>query len=93
MMRTPKQLLDGLGFVANTAVGLGRGLGLEAKRYIDGKINQKLQRMNLVSREEYEELRAMVAQLRHTQEEQAARFAEPASKPKSASKRETSAKN
>lgn len=66
-MRT-SHILEGLGFAANSALGLGRGAKAEIQAFIAEKIEQKFRKMNFVSREEYEELRLMVEKLRQQQE-------------------------
>lgn len=68
-MRTPQNILEGFGFAANSALGLGRGLKAEVKTFIAEKIEQKFQKMDFVRRHEYEELRLMVEKLRAQQEE------------------------
>ncbi len=67
-MRTPQNILEGLGFAANSALGLGRGLKAEIQTCIAEKVEQKFKQMNFVRREEYEELRLMVEKLRQDQE-------------------------
>ncbi len=67
-MRTPQNVLEGLGFAANSALGLGRGLQAELRAFVLEKIEQKFRKMDFVTREEYEELRLMVEELRHEQE-------------------------
>ncbi len=67
-MRTAQNVLEGLGFAANSAIGLGRGLKAEIKTFVAEKVEQKFQKMNFVRREEYEELRLMVEKLRQEQE-------------------------
>lgn len=61
-------ILEGVGFAANSALGLGRGLKAEIQTFIAEKIEQKFRRMDFVRREEYEELRLMVEELRKQQE-------------------------
>ncbi|NQY82400.1 MAG: accessory factor UbiK family protein [Alphaproteobacteria bacterium] len=69
MIRAPQNVLEGLGFAANSALGLGRGLKDAIRAMVRDKVHQQLAKIDLVTREEYEELRLMVEKLRQEQEE------------------------
>lgn len=63
-----RYVVDGLGLVANTALGVCRGVRAELRGAVRDKIAGRVARLDLVSREEYEELRLMVEKLRAEQE-------------------------
>ena len=80
-MQTRNRLLDDLAKVANSAVNVASGL----KGEVDARVNQQFERvldgMDLVSRDEFEAVKAMAAEARAENERLAARLAKLEAKP------------
>jgi BMFP domain-containing protein YqiC len=67
-MQTRNPLLDDVARVAMGALGAAQGLKKEIEALVEAKIERLASRMNLVSREEFEAVRAMAAKAREEQE-------------------------
>jgi len=74
-MQTENRLLDDLAKMAAGAVGGLSGMKHEIETRLREQVERVLNRMNLVSREEFDVVRAMVAESRNAQEELQARVA------------------
>jgi BMFP domain-containing protein YqiC len=74
-MQTENRLLDDLAKVAAGAVGGLGGMKHEIETRLREQLERVLNRMNLVSREEFEVVKAMAAKARDEQEALAARLA------------------
>ena len=74
-MQTENRLLDDLAKVAAGAVGGLGGVKHEIETRLREQLERVLNRMNLVSREEFEVVKAMAAKARDEQEALAARVA------------------
>ena len=67
-MQTDNPLLDDLARMASGAVGALTGVRAEIETRIRGQLERILARMDLVTREEFEAVRAMAAKARAEQE-------------------------
>jgi BMFP domain-containing protein YqiC len=88
-----RRLLDDLAKLATGAVGVVQGAGREAEELLRQRLDRMLERMELVSREEFEAVKAMAAAAREENERLAARIAEleAAAAAKPAAKRRSAA--
>ncbi len=75
-MQTSNRLLDDLARVANGALGTAAGLKGEIEALVRDRLQRLLADMDLVSREEFDAVKAMAAKARTEQEALAARVAE-----------------
>ncbi len=75
-MQTENRLLDDLARVATGALGALTGMREELEARLRDQFERILARMNLVQREEFDAVQAMVAKARAEQEALAARVAE-----------------
>ena len=88
-MQTRSRLLDDLARVANGAAGVAGGLRDEVEALVQERVERVLGRLNLVTREEFEAVKAMAAKARSEQEKLEARLRaleEKQAKPGSAKK-------
>ncbi|MCZ6839465.1 MAG: accessory factor UbiK family protein [Alphaproteobacteria bacterium] len=67
-MQTRNRLLDDLARVANGAVGVATGMREEIEALVQQRVERVLGRLNLVTREEFEAVKAMAARARNEQE-------------------------
>lgn len=67
-MQTRNRLLDDLARVANGAVGVATGMREEIEALVQQRVERVLGRLNLVTREEFEAVKAMAARARSEQE-------------------------
>ncbi len=67
-MQTRTRLLDDLARVANGAVGVATGMREEIEALVQQRVERVLGRLNLVTREEFEAVKAMAARARNEQE-------------------------
>lgn len=67
-MQTRNRLLDDLARVANGAAGVATGMRDEAEALVQQRVERVLSRLNLVTREEFEAVKAMAAKARAEQE-------------------------
>lgn len=74
-MQTQNRLLDDLARVAGGALGVAAGVREEVEARLRDQFERVLQRMDLVTREEFEAVRAMAAKARAEQEALAERLA------------------
>src|SRR5260221_4716739 len=74
-MRTDNPLLDDLARMASGAVGALTGVRAEIEARVRDQLERILARMDLVTREEFEAVRAMAAKARAEQERLEARIA------------------
>ena len=74
-MQTQNRLLDDLARVANGAIGTLGGVKTEIETLIRQRLETLLANMDLVTREEFEAVKAMAARARGEQEALAARLA------------------
>ncbi len=92
-MQTQNRLLDDLARVATSALGVAAGMRAEIEARLRDQFERVLSCMDLVSREEFESVKAMAAKARAEQEDLAARLAAleaqlgKAPKPKKAAKK------
>ena len=75
-MQTQNRLLDDLARVATGALGAFTGMRDEVETRLKEQFERVLGRMNLVTREEYDAVKAMAAKARTEQEDLAKRLAE-----------------
>ena len=75
-MQTRSRLLDDLARVANGAAGVATGLREEVEALVQERVERVLARLNLVTREEFEAVKAMAAKARSEQEKLDRRLAE-----------------
>ncbi|NNE83048.1 MAG: accessory factor UbiK family protein [Alphaproteobacteria bacterium] len=68
MMQTRNRLLDDIARVANGAAGVATGMRDEVETLVQQQVDRVLSRLNLVSREEFEAVKAMAAKARSEQE-------------------------
>lgn len=73
-MQTRNRLLDDLARVANGAVGVATGMREEIEALVQQRVERVLGRLNLVTREEFEAVKAMAARARSEQEAQEKRI-------------------
>lgn len=74
-MQTQNHLLDDLARVASGAIGVAAGMRGEIEARLREQFEKILSQMDLVSREEFEAVKAMAAKARAEQEDMAARLA------------------
>ncbi len=92
-MQTQNRLLDDLARVATSALGVAAGMRGEIEARLRDQFERILSNMDLVTREEFDAVKAMAAKARGEQEDLAARLAaleaqlSQASKPKKATKK------
>ncbi len=92
-MQTQNRLLDDLTRVATSALGVAAGMREEIEARLRDQFERILSNMDLVSREEFDAVKAMAAKARAEQEDLAVRLAalearlDQASKPKKATKK------
>ncbi len=67
-MQTQNKLLDDLARVASGAIGVAAGMREEVEARLRDQFERVLARMDLVSREEFEAVKAMAAKARDEQE-------------------------
>ena len=67
-MQTRNRLLDDLARVANGAAGVATGMREEIEALVQQRVERVLSRLNLVTREEFEAVKAMAAKARSEQE-------------------------
>jgi BMFP domain-containing protein YqiC len=67
-MQTRNRWLDDLARVANGAVGVATGMRDEVEALVQQRVERVLARLNLVTREEFEAVKAMAAKARSEQE-------------------------
>src|SRR5216683_3001180 len=75
-MQTDNPLLDDLARVASGALGALTGLRAEIEARVRDQLERVLSRMDLVTRDEFDAVRAMAAKARSEQEALLARLAE-----------------
>ncbi len=98
-MQTQNRLLDDLARVATSALGVAAGMRTEIEARLRDQFERVLAGMDLVSREEFDAVKAMAAKARAEQEDLAARLAAlegqlgKAAKPKKAAKRSAAKKS
>ena len=68
-MKPDPKIIDDLARMAGGAVNIFSGLQQQVREEIRSRVDEMLTRMDLVPREDFERLEAMVAQLRLRQEE------------------------
>lgn len=88
-MQSQSRLLEDLARVASSAMGVAAGMRGEVETRLRDQFEKILNRMDLVTREEFEVVRAMAQKAREEQLELAARLAalEGKAAPKSAAKK------
>ncbi len=97
-MQTQNRLLDDLARVATSALGVAAGMREEIEARLRDQFERILSNMDLVTREEFDAVKAMAAMAREEQEAQAVRLAAleaqlgKASKPKKAAKKASAKK-
>jgi hypothetical protein len=74
-MQTQNRLLDDLARVATGALGVAAGMRSEIEARLRDQFERVLSNMDLVSREEFDAVKAMAAKARAEQEDLAARLA------------------
>lgn len=74
-MQTQNRILDDLARVASSAIGVAAGMREEIEVRLREQFERVLSRMDLVTREEFDAVRAMAAKARDEQEALAARVA------------------
>ncbi len=67
-MQTRSRLLDDIARVANGAAGVATGMRDEIEALVQERVERVLSRLNLVTREEFEAVKAMAAKARAEQE-------------------------
>lgn len=67
-MQTRSRLLDDIARVANGAAGVATGMRDEVEALVQERVERVLSRLNLVTREEFEAVKAMAAKARSEQE-------------------------
>ncbi len=67
-MQTRNRLLDDIARVANGAAGIATGMREEIEALVQQRVERVLSRLNLVTREEFEMVKAMAAKARSEQE-------------------------
>ncbi|NKB48091.1 MAG: accessory factor UbiK family protein [Alphaproteobacteria bacterium] len=67
-MQTRNRLLDDIARVANGAAGVATGMRDEVETLVQQRVERVLSRLNLVTREEFEAVKAMAAKARSEQE-------------------------
>jgi hypothetical protein len=74
-MQTRNKILDDLSQLMTNAMGVAQGARAEAETAMRGMVDRWLAGQNLVTREEFEAVRAMAAAARDENDRQAARIA------------------
>jgi len=74
-MQTQNRLLDDLARVATSALGVAAGMRGEIETRLRDQFERILSNMDLVTREEFDAVKAMAAKAREEQEDLAARLA------------------
>jgi BMFP domain-containing protein YqiC len=74
-MQTQNRLLDDLARVATGALGVAAGMRVEIEARLRDQFERILSNMDLVTREEFDAVKAMAAKARAEQEDLAARLA------------------
>ena len=98
-MQTQNRLLDDLTRVATSALGVAAGMREEIEARLRDQFERILSNMDLVSREEFDAVKAMAAKARAEQEDLAVRLAaleakfDQGSKPKKAAKKSATKKS
>ena len=67
-MQTRNRLLDDIARVANGAAGVATGMREEIEALVQQRVERVLAKLNLVTREEFEAVKAMAAKARSEQE-------------------------
>ncbi len=67
-MQTRNRFLDDIARVANGAAGIATGMREEIEALVQQRVERVLSRLNLVTREEFEMVKAMAAKARSEQE-------------------------
>ncbi len=67
-MQTRNRLLDDIARMANGAAGVANGMREEVESLVQERVERVLARLNLVTREEFEAVKAMAAKARSEQE-------------------------
>ena len=67
-MQTRNRLLDDIAKMANSAAGLASGMREEIEALVNSRVEKILDRLNLVSREEFDVVKAMLSKSRTEQE-------------------------
>ncbi len=81
-MQTQNRLLDDLARVATSALGVAAGMRAELEARLRDQFERVLSGMDLVTREEFDAVKAMAAKARSEQEDLAARLAALEAAPK-----------
>ncbi len=81
-MQTQNRLLDDLARVATSALGVAAGMRAELEARLRDQFERVLSGMDLVTREEFDAVKAMAAKARAEQEDMAARLAALEAAPK-----------
>ena len=92
-MQTRNRFFDDLAKVANSAVGTMAGMKDEIEKMIRHRVERFIDGMNLVTREEFDVVHAMVAKSREQQKTLEIRIVELESKSKIQSRKKNSKKN
>ena len=98
-MQTQNRLLDDLTRVATSALGVAAGMREEIEARLRDQFERILSNMDLVTREEFDAVKAMAAKARAEQEDLAVRLAaleakfDQGSKPKKAAKKTATKKS
>ena len=91
-MQTQNRLLDDLARVATSALGVAAGMRAELEARLRDQFERVLSGMDLVTREEFDAVKAMAAKARAEQEDLAARLAALEAQLSKASKSKKAAK-
>ena len=67
-MQTRNRFLDDIAKKANSAAGLASGMREEIEALVNSRVEKILDRLNLVSREEFDVVKAMLSKSRTEQE-------------------------
>ena len=67
-MQIRNRLLDDIAKMANSAAGLASGMREEIEALVNSRVEKNLDRLNLVSREEFDVVKAMLSKSRTEQE-------------------------
>ena len=67
-MQIRNRLLDDIAKMANSAAGLASGMREEIEALVNSRVEKILDRLNLVSREEFDVVKAMLSKSRTEQE-------------------------
>ena len=67
-MQIRNRLLDDIAKMANSAAGLASGMREEIEALVNSRVEKILDRLNLVSREEFDVVKAMLSKSRTAQE-------------------------